>query len=411
MADLTIKPQGGPGNKLIIQDQAGNPRITTSDAGIDIPAVTGNFAAAGNVTSTGNLTVAGDIIPSSPLSHRNMIINGGMQVWQRATSSTAWAKGTFPYLTADRWLFAGHTSLDQYACTLSQGTVDGDALLEGHKYSFKVQTTTPETAAEAGEELHLRQIIEAQNLQHLAYGTASAKTTTLSFWVKSSVTGTFAFSIYQADGVRDIGATYTINSANTFEKKTITIAGDTGGTINNDNGQGLYLRWCLLAGADMKGTANSTWAAGADARFATGHTNTSFHTTDNATWEITGVQFEVGSNATPFEHRSYGDELLRCKRYYQRKQGGISNGHSNGSGAVYGIISYEEMRAAPTITSSGTLYWNDASAQVPTTYNVAYWISTIGCSVGYTGTATANRSMTVYSAVSGNNGLALVAEL
>ena len=118
-----------------------------------------------------------------------MIINGGMQVWQRATSSTAWAKGTFPYLTADRWLFAGHTSLDQYACTLSQGTVDGDALLEGHKYSFKVQTTTPETAAEAGEELHLRQIIEAQNLQHLAYGTASAKTTTLSFWVKSSVTG------------------------------------------------------------------------------------------------------------------------------------------------------------------------------------------------------------------------------
>ena len=78
MADLTIKPQGGPGNKLIIQDQAGNPRITTSDAGIDIPAVTGNFAAAGNVTSTGNLTVAGDIIPSSPLSHRNMIINGGM---------------------------------------------------------------------------------------------------------------------------------------------------------------------------------------------------------------------------------------------------------------------------------------------------------------------------------------------
>ena len=309
MADLTIKPQGGPGNKLIIQDQAGNPRITTSDAGIDIPAVTGNFAAAGNVTSTGNLTVAGDIIPSSPLSHRNMIINGGMQVWQRATSSTAWAKGTFPYLTADRWLFAGHTSLDQYACTLSQGTVDGDALLEGHKYSFKVQTTTPETAAEAGEELHLRQIIEAQNLQHLAYGTASAKTTTLSFWVKSSVTGTFAFSIYQADGVRDIGATYTINSANTFEKKTITIAGDTGGTINNDNGQGLYLRWCLLAGADMKGTANSTWAAGADARFATGHTNTSFHTTDNATWEITGVQFEVGSNATPFEHRSYGDEL------------------------------------------------------------------------------------------------------
>ena len=103
--------------------------------------------------------------------------------------------------------------------------------------------------------------------------------------------------------------------------------------------------------------------------------------------------------------------MLRCKRYYQRKQGGISNGHSNGSGVVYGIISYEEMRAAPTITSSGTLYWNDASAQVPTTYNVAYWISTIGCSVGYTGTATANRSMTVYSAVSGNNGLALVAEL
>ena len=167
------------------------------------------------------------------------------------------------------------------------------------------------------------------------------------------------------------------------------------------------LQFGLAWGSSYNTGTDNTWATSG---YSTSNQVNWMDSTSN-NFYITGVQLEEGSNATPFEHRTYGDELLRCKRYYQRKQGGISNGQANPSGVVYGVISYEEMRAAPTITSWGTLYWNDGSAQSSQGYNVAYWISTIGCSVGYTGTASANRPMTVYSAVSGNNGLALDAEL
>ena len=286
--------------------------------------------------------------------NRNLLINGAMQVNQRGDSTGVTAEG---YHGPDRFQFS-ESGRDQFQVSISQAS-DGP---DGYSNSYKVQATTAESAIDASEYVLVRQVVEAQNLQHLKYGTSSAQQLTASFWVKSSIAATFGVFMYQYDGGRIIGSTYTINSANTWEYKTVTFAGDTGGTINDDNGNGQYLAFTLAAGSDMRTTDNTSWSAYASGKLGYGHTTAAnaVMTTTNATWQVTGVQLEVGDTATDFEHRTFADELQRCKRYFQKIIASSSETSLNlGTGQAFGSSSayiFNElpvtMRAKPSLSNS-----------------------------------------------------------
>ena len=242
--------------------------------------------------------------------NRNLIINGAMQVAQRGTSSTGSS-----YQTVDRFFFA-QSALDNYALTQTQQTVTD---LAGFSNSFRITTTTAESAIAADELAYVAQKIEAQNLQQLAYGTSSAKRVTLSFYVKSSITGTFSTNLYQVDDNRIVNSEYTISSANTWERKEITYAADQTGVIDNDSGTGFYVTWNLALGSNYKGNAATAWEAYNTDNWAGAGTYTdAVITTVNSTWEITGVQLEIGDVATPFEHEDFATTLAKCQRYYYK---------------------------------------------------------------------------------------------
>ena len=288
------------------------------------------------------------------LSNRNMLINSAMQVAQRGTSSSSAG-----YQTVDRFRFTS-SDMDQLAFTQSQDTTGPS----GFTNSYKITVTTPETTTEAEEQLYMFQAIEAQNLQQLGYGTSDAKQLTLSFWVKSSVTGAYCVAFYQNDGNRLITSTYSISSANTWEYKTITIDGDTSGTINNDNGAGLELYFFLSVGPDRKTTDSTSWGTWTAAKFGYGQV-ADVAATSSATWQITGVQLEVGDTATPFEHRSYGDELARCQRYYYDTLADIyctGYGTNPAGYAIAMVYPPVVMRANASVAASGLNYGTGFSA-------------------------------------------------
>ena len=275
---------------------------TSGEVTISAPAVAG--------TTTLNLPATSSTLATqNALGVRNLIINGDMSVAQRATSY-AGVNGNNIH-TVDRW-YNIQVNSGVYTHTQDSDTPDGFGK------SLKIECTTASASLAASDFLRINQQIEAQFLQHLAYGTASAKTMTLSFWVKSNKTGTYGAWLYQPDGSRHIGKSYTINSADTWEHKTITIEGDTSGTINNDNGAGLTVAWYLAAGTDFtSGTHATAWEALTNAnRLPSGQVNFADSTSNYI--NITGLQLEVGTEATPFEHRPYDMELARCERYYQK---------------------------------------------------------------------------------------------
>ena len=281
--------------------------------------------------------------------NRNLIINGAMKVAQRGTSST----NTNTFGSVDRF-FMSASALDELAITQTQAS-DGPS---GFSKSFKVTITTAESSLAADELFSMRHRIEAQNLQLLDFNTSSAKTVTVSFYVKSSITGTYAFAIYNADAGRNITNTYTIDSANTWERKTITIAGDTSGVIDDNNGYAFELSWILSAGTTYTGGSGAdSWHTYANNKYAAGHA-VDVASTLNATWQVTGVQLEVGDTATDFEHRTFGDELRRCQRYFIRfKRFGASGALCNISyytaSAAYGTIHFPtDMRSNPSMASS-----------------------------------------------------------
>ena len=235
---------------------------------------------------------------------RNLIINGNFAIDQRNSgSSITPTNGQF---SADRW----KCSLSQASKFSAQQVTDAPV---GFQNSIKITSLSAYTPVSSDYFL-VQQQLEGYTGAHLLYGTADAKTATLSFYVKSSLTGTFGGAIRNSNGYnRAYPFEYTINSANTWERKTITFAGDTSGTYLTTNGAGITTTFSVGAGANFKSTANA-WAADND---IAGSNATDVVATNNATWQITGVQLEVGEQATPFEHRSYHDEAQRCKRYYE----------------------------------------------------------------------------------------------
>jgi len=312
------------------------------------------------MTKAAELAKMGEVLTNSQIGgRRNLIINGDMQVSQRGTSFTSNAD----LYTLDRFAI-GHGS-PVNAMTVSQET---DAPT-GFKYSLKVLTGTGAGASTGGYAI-LRQAIEGQDMYHLNFGASSAKTIAISFYIKSSLTGTFAVSIRNQAGNRAFASTYTINSANTWEYKTILIAGDTSGTWATDNGIGLHVFFDLGAGSNFD-IATGAWTAGSN--MFGGESTVKLTETTNATWFLTGLQLEVASQATPFEHRSFGEEKLLCGRYYQKKGGEqvysvIGTGYNyTTDDAILFVHLTPEMRAVPTLDtgtlSKITVTDNDASRE------------------------------------------------
>ncbi len=291
------------------------------------------------------------------LTGRNIVINGAMQVDQRNATTTM---GAVTY------------GLDRFTCFKShdgvQTMVQSTDAPTGFKNSLKVTTTTADASLAAGQRSAIIYRIEAQDNAHLEFGTANAKRITLSFYVKSSITGTHGGAFGNGADNRNYPFTYTISSADTWERKIISIPGDTTGTWATDNGRGLQIVWGLGVGSTYSGTAGA-WAAG-DINSATGAT-TGVTNTLNATWFLTGVQLELGEQATPFEHRSFGDELQRCQRYFVLVADGndtntFCNSHAWTSQEVIGHLDFGnvEMRANPTMSVSNSAHFQIRSGGI-----------------------------------------------
>jgi hypothetical protein len=239
---------------------------------------------------------------------RNLVINGAMTVAQRGTSF-ADADGIY---TLDRFRF-NTAAEDEFVATVSQSTDAPD----GFSTSLRVDVTTAESAIASDERVSIEQRIEAQDLQHLNYGTSAARTTTLSMWVKSSRSGKYGVNIRAHDASDNYNASLTINNVDTWEHKTMIIDGNmlANGGITNDNGLGLWFRVMLLCGTDFRTNTVDQWVTSSSHNAPTDAQNTwGTATTDD--FYLTGVQWELGKVATPFEHRSYGEELAACQRYY-----------------------------------------------------------------------------------------------
>ena len=295
----------------------------------------------------------GEVLTNSQISgRRNIIINGDMRIAQRATSASSLSSGT-SYDSIDRYktqiVNAGTWTISQ------SSTAPTD---QGFGNSLKMDCTAADTSLGADDFLVVQQVTEAQNLQYLKYGTSSAESITMSFWVRSNKTGTYSIWLFADDNSKTISAPYTISSADTWEKKTITFAGDTASSITNDNGQGIRVYFVLAAGSNWtSGTTPTTWQSDSKSIRAPEQTVNLADSTSNE-WYVTGIQIEAGSQATPFEHRSLGEELALCQRYFH-KQGGsayynIATITNYTTGAMLGTVRHPvEMRAAPSVTKSG----------------------------------------------------------
>jgi len=288
----------------------------------------------------------------------NRIINGAMVIDQRnAGAAVTISSNGSSYLT-DR--FRADAPVDQ-SMTFQQQT---SVIPTGFSYALKATAGTATTTA-TNQPL-LAQFIEGFNMADFGFGTANAKTITLSFWVRSSLTGTFGVCFENNNADRGYIASYTINSANTFEYKTITIAGDTSGTWETTNQRGLAVFFDLGFGTTYSSAASTAWAN--VERGLTGGVKLAANT--GATWYVTGVQLEVGSTATSFDYRPYGTELALCQRYYEQIGGTGDTNSRYPYAATYQASGYDfgtsipfvvQKRAIPTLTVVGTFTYSNAS--------------------------------------------------
>ena len=296
---------------------------------------------------------------SDAVNFRNLIINGDMSQSQRSTSvSSITGSG---YNTVDRWHIV-LSSLGTWTQSQSTDVPTG----QGFAKSLKMDCTTADASPGSGDFLFLNQKVEGQNIQYLKKGTSSAESTTLSFWVKSNKTGTYICELDDNDNTRNINKSYTISSADTWEKKTITFAGDTTGAFGNDNANSLQVIWWLGAGSTYSsGTLNNAWESTTNANRAVGQVNLADSTSNE--WYITGVQLEAGTTASDFEFLPYDVNLNRCYRYYFKHSLGDVGGFGKRAGINTTFAILEDsfytvpMRAAASM-SSGTPTFENCSS-------------------------------------------------
>ena len=306
------------------------------------------------MSKAAELAKMGEVLTNNQIGgRRNILYNGAMTIAQRGTSFTSLG-GTAGVYSLDRMRFGFTMNSGRFTITQSTDTPNGFA------NSLKIDVTTAESSLNAASGCAIGQFIEGQDVQQFKKGTSDAEQYTVSFHVKSNVTGTYIVELFDFDNTRQVSKSYTIDSANTWEKKTLTFPADTSGAFGNDNDKSLAVQWFFASGTDRtSGTLNTSWASSTDANRIVGQTNL-FSSTDNELY-ITGMQLEVGSTATPFEHRSFGEELALCQRYYQDPQLSSSNylwlnPITTDSTGGYRRASFKlptAMRADPTVTVTG----------------------------------------------------------
>jgi len=345
-------------------------------------------AVAPTATSASDLTtgtlpiarIAADSITNDKLDNpgrRNIIINGDMRIAQRGTSVTG--KTSSGYFTVDRWLMDIGTA---GTWTISQSTDVPSG--QGFGYSTKWDCTTANASLSAGSFMTHQQRFEGHELQRLKKGTSNAEATTISFWVKSNKTGTYIVEIEDRDNTRHISQSYTIDSASTWEKKTLTFAGDTTGAFDNDTSASVHLFFWLVAGTNYSsGTLATSWAAKTNANRAVGQVNLADSTSNE--FYITGVQWELGSVASDFEDISYDEQEQRCWRYCQindlRATGWATSATVTEAGYTYS----KAMRATPTITSlGGFVRYGPGGQQTPsnTAHTITRWSTQVTQTIG-----------------------------
>ena len=318
---------------------------------LKVDAIRHNSATSDAITTAADGTCTANI--TSNYSNRSVVYNGAMKIAQRGTNFTGvTASGTFP---VDRFLF--HVgSLGTW--TLSQSTDVPTG--QGLSHSIKCDVTTANASPSGTAYARIDQRFEGQDLQRFCKGTANAKNFAVSFWVKSPKTGTHIVQLQDQDNSRTISKAYTVSSANTWEKKELIFPADTTGAFDNDNGGSLFLCFYLAVGTGYQGgTLQTTWGTPVNNTRATGQVNVADSTSND--FYLTGVQMEASSYCSEFEHRSFGDELLRCYRYYYRLKGednktymiGMSD---NDNVNIYGFFHFPvPMRIPPaSIEQNGT---------------------------------------------------------
>ena len=280
---------------------------------------------------------------------RNIIINGDMSIAQRGTSFAGVNDGDY---TLDRFLY-DISGTDAYQFTISQSTDVPTG--QGFSKSMKFDCTTADTSLDADNYALIHTRLEGQNLQYLKKGTSNASSLTLSFWVKSNKTGTYIAELQDNDNNRVICKSYTISSSDTWEKKTITYAGDTSGAFDNDNGNSLKLNLWLLSGTQFSsGTLATSWESRTNSNRAVGQVNLADSTSNE--WYITGVQLEAGTTASDFEFLPVDVNLRRCQRYYFQDDAFLDinivrvSDNTRSSGRLLPV----EMRTTPTFTSTSS---------------------------------------------------------
>ena len=302
---------------------------------------------------TGSLSVPAEsgtvVTTASPsLGRRRLTINGDMRIAQRGTSNTG--QTASGYFTCDRWRWSV-SSLGTWTTRQSTDAPDGFA------NSLNAECTTADASPAANDSLFLYHAFEGADLQQLGYGTANAQSITISFWIKATKTGAFQVNWKNNSATRLISSVQTVNSANTWEYKTITFVGYTGGAITNNNNKQAQLEMWFDAGSNFRiNPTDTSWAAINNGYSQAYGTNINLGDTVGNQVYITGVQLEVGSVATPFEHRSYGEELALCQRYLQIFGDGYMAANGVGSSALnFGAPLTTPLRASPTIPDTGYL--------------------------------------------------------
>jgi hypothetical protein len=317
----------------------------TPQAGIVATTVSAALAELGNQVGDGVASIG----------FRNRIINGDMRIDQRNVGAAVTINTAAYSYTVDRWKAFGQAADGVFTVQqLTSGTPP-----DTYTHYLRAKTTTADASIAAGQIYILIQAIEGYNVADLAFGTSAAKAVTVSFWVRSSLTGTFSGSLTNGGFTRAYPFTFAINVANTWEQKTVTIPGDTTGAWATDNNAGFYLFFDLGCGSTGKGTA-SAWT-GTAVYGVTGATN--LIGTLNATFDLTGVQLEAGSSASPFERRPYGMEFALCQRYYQVGTGSVNQVGTAGQNFGMRVIFPVVMRGTADLTGT-TFSYSNASTGV-----------------------------------------------
>lgn len=372
-------------------------QTTTSIYSNIIDATDGSFTNSLTVSGVPVLTTGSGGIQAGDLTGRNAVINGNFDIWQRETSINNIASSAF---CADRWTLVRNGTIG--GVDFSQSA---DPAPSGRRsaYAHLATVGTAATTVDPGDSVVIAHRIEGYNANRFGLGDAGATNITISFWVKSSATGTYCFSLANEAANRSYVAEYTIDSADTWEKKEITIAGDASGTWNKTNGIGLNCRWALAVGSDFQGTAG-TWESANDYGSAS---QENWMYTLNNTFYLSQVQIEVGDTATEFEHRPIGIELVLCQRYFCKSYDFTVNPATvDGDGCFTWRASASDASGSVTVAYPVTMRATPTILVYSPTTGTSFEVRNDGAAADITGASTnvGTNSCRIYSSVAQTDG-------